>query len=245
MVSPQPGTARALVYAVLEKLGPGASIGDIAGVAGTQQFAYANIAQAVVVGVSAGDIERTGQRGSYRYTLRTNAAEGDAHATAAAPPPVAKGAPHAAVGADLAPGVGTRCAVSAPENRAQGTIAQALRAVMSVDAPLPLNEIFMALPMGWSRTEALAGLKEAALDGWVNFDNDGWTLVGDPPEPRAADPLVIADMPSHVRLRLEEIRGSLNELLRDAIQLHDQPVLIRALANAYAETDSALTHLRS
>jgi hypothetical protein len=179
-----------------------------------------------------------------RLTLLVSAPQLASSGAAAVPPPVAKGEAHAAVGADLAPGIGTRCAVL-PENRAQGTIFEALRAVMAADVPRTLDEIFADLPIGWSRAEALRALKEGSWEGWVNFNQDGWTLSGDPPETRVDDPLVIADIPSHARMRLEEISGSLRELLRDGITLHHGPRLIRALANAYAEVESALDEIAS
>ena len=241
MRSPKPGTARAQVYAAMNRLGPDKAISEIFRAIGGE-FDYPNVRQALVVGVADGDIERTGERGSYRYTLRAGVTESASATPTAVTPPGAKSDAPADVGGDLSAGMGTRCAVL-PENRAQGTIQEALRVVLAVDVPQTTDEVFSALPAGWARTDALRALREGAWEGWVNFLDGAWTLVDDPPSTKASDPLLVVDIPSHARMRLEEIRGGLNELLLDAIRLNNGPRLIRAIANAYAEVDTALDEI--
>lgn len=173
------------------------------------------------------DFVRTGEPFHYRYAIAEDAV----------PPPVANDDPAGTGG--LAPSVGTRCNV-VPENPSQGTIEQALRGVLSEDAPLPLDEVLRQLPIGWSRTEAISGLKEAALDGWASYGPDGWQLVGEPPAPPAADPASVRAIPNHMHLRLQEVDGQVREQLRDAVTLGHSPFLCAALANASAELNKAL-----
>lgn len=243
MASLRAGSARDLVYRAMAALKPEASTGEVVRAIGGK-VERNNIDVAIAKGVREGDIKRTGERGGYRYTLRAGVVECAASRAAAVPPPGAKSAAPAAVGGDLSPGLGTRCAVL-PENRSQGTIQEALRAVLAVDTPQTTDEVFSALPAGWARADALRALREGAWEGWINFLGGAWTLVGDPPETRAEDPLLVVDIPSHARMRLEEIRGGLNELLLDAIRLHNGPRLIRAIANAYAEVDTALDEINA
>lgn len=241
MRSPKPGTARALVYAVLHRLGPDQSAAAIVRAAGAA-FSRPNLDQAIQRGVAEGDIERTGEYRNYRYELRAEAAASLAGASGVVPPPVAKSAAPAPVAGDLSAGMGTRCAVL-PENRSQGTIRDALRVVLAADVPQSTDEVFNALPAGWARTDALRALREGTWEGWINFLDGAWTLVGDPPATLTSDPLLVVDIPSHARMRLEEIRGGLKELLVDAVRLHNGPRLIRAIANAYAEVDTALDEI--
>ena len=234
------GGLRDLVLAALERLGPNASVAAVVRAVGDAHSRTA-IYQAISRGVRDREISRDDNS---RLTLLVSAPQIAPSGAGAVPPPGAKSAAPAATGGDLAPGMGTRCAVL-PENRSQGTIREALRAVLTADTPMTIDEVFEALPVGWSRAEALRALKEGTWEGWVNFGSDGWSLAGDPPESRTDDPLIVVDIPSHARMRLQEISGSLQELLRDGITLHHGPRLIRALANAYAEVDIALDEITS
>lgn len=232
---PVPGSARAIVYAALEQLGPRASsaaiirtaVGKARGRQGRKSLEVA-----LANGVTYGDILREGDARPFVYTLITGA-------------PTTTGATPKAQAAQPEPqpsftaSVGMKCN-RAPENRAQGTIEEALRAVLSEDAPLPLDEVLRLLPIGWSRTEAISGLKEAALDGWANYGPDGWQLVGEPPAPRAEDPASVRAIPNHMHLRLQEVDGQVREQLRDAVTLGRSPLLCAALANASAELNKAL-----
>jgi hypothetical protein len=234
------GGLRDLVLAALEKLGPKTSLAAIVRAVGDAHSRTA-IYNAVARGVRAEEIARDHDG---RLTLLVSAPQIAPSGAPAVPPHGANSAAPAAIAGDLSPGVGTRCAVL-PENRAQGTIQEALRVVLAVDLPQTTDEVFDALPAGWARTDALRALREGAWEGWINFVNGAWTLVGDPPETRAEGPLLVIDIPSHARMRLEEIRGELNELLVDAIRLHNGPRLIRAIANAYAEVDTALDEIHA
>lgn len=238
MASPRAGTARALVYDVLGRIGPEASAAAITRAVG-DGASRASIDQALANGVKHQDITRVGEHRAYRYTLVAVEPE----ATGAVPPPVAK-AVKAPPAPEFAPALGTRCTVL-PDNPSQGTIAQALRAVLAADVAMPLNEVFLAVPLGWSRTEVLSGLKEAALDGWVNYGVDGWQLAGDPPETRAEDPLAVARIPNHAQHRLQELSGGVSEQLSDAVRLGRTPHFVRALAIAHAELATALQLLDS
>lgn len=246
----RPGTARAALYAVLAAASEPLTCGDIIERVGVE-FSTSSMHQALAVGAELGEVTRAGRPRHYSYSLTMSGRgvarrlPGAAAAPAApaaknlAPPLVAK---HATSENDgFASSLGTRCTAVVPENRSQGTIEEALRAVLSPDAPLPLAEVLRLLPIGWSRTQAISGLKEGALDGWVNYSPDGWELVGEPPEPRTADPLSVAAIPDHMHLRLQDIAGDLREQLRDAITTGRSAHLVRALASAGAEIATALT----
>src|SRR5690606_7244613 len=139
MSSPRPGSGAAAVYRALEKLGADASAAEVVrAVAGATS--RENIDQALANGVRRGDIARTGEHRAYRYTLVMP----PPGSSGAPPPPGAKDAAHN-VNQGLSASLGTRCSVL-PENRSQGTIAQALRAVLH-DQPQNLDEIFLALPI--------------------------------------------------------------------------------------------------
>lgn len=224
MASPRAGTARALVYDALGRVGPGASAGAVARAVG-DAVSRASIDQALANGTKHKDIVREGEHRAYRYTLVARL-------------PRSAGA-KASPAAEFAPALGTRCTVL-PDNPSQGTIAQALRAVLSADSALPLDEIFLALPVGWSRAEAIAGLTEGVHAEWIRYTRDGWQLIGDPPETRAEDPLAVARIPNHTLHRLQEIDGGVREQLGDAVALGRSPAFVRALAIASAEIHTAL-----
>lgn len=233
MDKPRPGTARALIYAAIAKEGPECSAAQIVRAIGGRAQRGA-IDMALQKGAQAGDIIRMGESRAYRYSLAPAVLAVYSGADAKRPGKAAN-----TEGGTFAPSLGARCS-AAPANRSQGTIEDALRAVLSEDAPLPLDEVLRLLPIGWSRTEAISGLKEAALDGWANYGPDGWQLVGEPPAPRAEDPASVRAIPNHMHLRLQEVDGQVREQLRDAVTLGRSPLLCAALANASAELNKAL-----
>lgn len=228
MSSIRPNTARAAVYAYLAEAPEPLPRAEVISGLSRSGFSDANLSQALVSGAKSGELVRLGDAMPYRYTL----SESGRALLGLAPPPGAKDEAHN-VNQGLTASLGTRCGV-VPENRSQGTIAQALRAVLH-DQPQTLEEIFLALPIGWSRAEAVGGLQEAVLAGWVTHDRDGWALVAEPPadaiEP-AEDPLSVDRIPNYQRERAVELRSDLTALLADALRAHRPAPVLSAIAQA-------------
>lgn len=246
MVSlPRSTSTRYAIYSALARAAAPMTCAKVISAVGSRAK-RSGIDNALSVGVSEGHIVRTGQFRDYSYSLaasvaqlltRHQAAEEDDAA------PLASGVSAAAEDASpLAASLRTVCS-RAPANRTKGTIAQALRVVLCADVAMPLDELFMALPMGWSRTDAISGLREGVLDGWIGRMGDGYHLLGDPPEERADDPLSVVRIPHQSRHHLEEIGAGLHALLSDAVRERRNPALLRALASAGAEVSAAMTLL--
>lgn len=236
MAKPHAGSARDLVYRAVYSLDADASVAEIVRAVG-KKVCRQSIDTALWSGVRDGDIVRSGERGNggYRYAMAV------AHEATGAPikPALIAASPSPAFSATL----GTNCVATAPANRSQGSIQGALRAVLATDASLSLAGVLDALPIGWSRTEALSGLKEGALEGWINYSADGWCLVGEPPGAPAPDPLRIALAPHDARDQLTEINDAVYALLSDAVRERKAPALVRALASAGLEIVTAMSLL--
>lgn len=229
MRDPRPGTVRHQVYRAMagftDPIVPSQIKEALLGKVDPEQ-----VDMAISTGVKQRDIVRFGDTKPYSYRLCERL-----HPRAAE---LAREAEKAYVRSDnLSPSVGLVCGPQAiPQNRSQGTIEEALAAILT-DRPQSIDEIFVALPIGWSRADAVAGLKEAVLAEWAKCEARGWVLVGEPPEPSAAP---VEAPVSHMGERLQAVRSGLGELLRDAVRLQDAPPLIRCIANAYAEVDAAV-----
>ena len=229
MRDPNRGSAREAVLRVLTAHKTAMTVQAIASAIGGEH-GYAAVQQAVQTSARHGEIIREGANRPFNYRARaTHVARPAAPATEAASSPTSSD--------NLSPSVGLVCGPQAiPQNRSQGTIEEALAAILT-DRPQGIDEIFVALPIGWSRADAVAGLKEAVLAEWAKCEAHGWVLVGEPPEPSAAP---VEAPVSHMGERLQAVRSGLGELLRDAVRLQDAPPLIRCIANAYAEVDAAV-----
>lgn len=159
----------------------------------------------------------------------------------------------------FAASLGTVCRVTAPANKSEGSIEEALHAILDLDELLTLDELLVALPSGWSRTEALSALCDGVHGNWIASSNrEGRTyyrLAGRPPQKRS-DPLVLgvaslAAVPvalppvstANFRERIDFMRMNLRGLLADACSEDVPCVLLQHLAEAGTAIDNAYNRL--
>jgi hypothetical protein len=194
--------------------------------------------------VKGGHVEKRGERGSYEYRAVRAGTPVQAAADAAPPSPATQEP------ASLAPGLGQVVHRAVPENQAQGTIGQALRILLDGEEGMTLDEILEALPIGWSRAQALSGLHEAANDGWLRVDRatgvSRYLLIDGPASTERA--VAVAIVAEHgvgpfamtpLRSRVGDFEAQARQLLADACSDSSPRVLV-CLAQAHASIHDAL-----